>query len=140
MRVTSNDVAPSDRVFDDGMSSIGMGSVDEFHGDGALPSVGEPSWFASPISVRRRRDGLTIQFRIPEAATELRAESTGASAVLTARLPAKHGWRPHRGTRNFALPFDAPRGPLRVVRNGPVGQLFIRLGTPKSATNTMGAP
>lgn len=133
MRVTWDDVAPRDRVFDDGMRSI-----NDRGADAALPSVAEPSWFAPPISVRRRRDALTIHFRIPEAATDLRAESTGASALITARLPAKDGWRAHRGTRIFALPFDAPRGPLRVVRNGAVGQLFIRC-TSKSAANALGA-
>lgn len=92
-----------------------------------LPSIGEPSWFASPIDVRRTGATLTILFRIPESATELRAESTGASAVLTARLPAKEtGWRTHRGARIFALPFECPRGTLRIRRHGSVGEVQIR--------------
>lgn len=92
-----------------------------------LPSVAEPSWFAPPVDVRGDGDGLTILFRVPEAATELRAESTGSSVVLRARLPAKHGgFRSHRGLRVFALPFGVPRGALKVVRRDTIAEVHVR--------------
>jgi hypothetical protein len=93
----------------------------------ALPSVAEPSWFAPPVDVRGDGHGLTILFRVPESAMKLRAESTGTSVVLRARLPAKDGgWRAHHGVRVFALPFEVPRGSLRVLRKGPFVQVHVR--------------
>lgn len=92
----------------------------------ALPSVAAPSWFAPPIDVRGDGDSLTILFSVPREATEVRAESTGSSVVLRARLPAGGGGETQRGVRVFALPFEVPRGPAKIVRRSGVVEVRLR--------------
>jgi hypothetical protein len=93
----------------------------------ALPSIAEPSWFAPPVDVRGDAESLTISFCVSESAMKLRAEVTGRTIVLSARLPAKDASsRAHRCVRVFALPFDAHRGNLRVLRKGAIVQVHVR--------------
>lgn len=87
-----------------------------------LPSVGEPSWFAPPIDVRGDGDSLTILFHVPEDATRLHVESCGATLVLRARLPG----RARRGSRIFALPFEAQPGSVKTSRSGEIVEVTIR--------------
>lgn len=107
------------------LSDVGQQFSDQARA--ALPSVAEPSWFSPPVDVRGNGDSLTISFHVPKAATKLRAEVTARTVVLSARLPAKDASsRAHRCVRLFALPFDAPRGNLRVVRKGSIVQVHVR--------------
>lgn len=99
----------------------------------ALPSVGEPSWFAPPVDVRGDGESVTILFHVPESVTELRAEVCESSLIVRARLPAKGGgWRPRRATRVFALPFEASRRSLTTSRRGEIFHVRVRRSNPNA--------
>lgn len=93
----------------------------------ALPSVGDPSWFAPPVDVRRDGDALTILFHFPESLPSPRAEACGSSLILRARLPARRGgWRSHHGTRVFALPFEASPHSITLSRKDEILRVQVR--------------
>jgi HSP20 family molecular chaperone IbpA len=93
----------------------------------ALPSVAEPAWFAPPVDVRGDGESLTILFRVPAEVAELRVEPAGSSVVLRGRVPTKDGrFRSHSAMRVFALPFEAARGSVSLVRSDELAIVSIR--------------